>query len=753
MLSPAGPPCKVRFGPYELDATSGELRKHGVALKLHPQPFRVLQLLVGRNGEVVTREEIQRALWGEDTFVDFDRGINFCVNQIRAALLDDADHPRYIETLPRRGYRFIAPVDALEEQPAPAGALQEKNGHPSYRTPAEVPADLQRPRRDAESGRNSGPGTAGEPRAAEIARRKLGVFVLSMAAMVLVAAVAYDIWWYRLPPSRKPAQAVERQVTFQSTENPILNSAISPDGKYLAIYDSVGLRVRILATGEEHRLAPPYRGIVETLAWFPDGNSLIVGLFDNGAMWKFPILGGSPTKLRDGAYSPAISRDGSRIVFAVSEGVWVMKSDGEDAHLLFSEPEYRFGGFAWSPDGRFLACARGNKTDGRVIEVRQLDGGRLVVSLVFSKDASSHVLAWLNDWRLVYSRGVDWRDQSVWAIGMDSVIGQTGAPAVQLAQLEQHYPGDLSATLDGKILSVTRKQVQKDVYVGDLSAGGMTLSGIRRLTLDDRDDTPDAWTPDSKAIVFDSDLTGTWNIYKQELKSQAPTRLLGTPETEAFNLELTPDKAWYLYGSMSKHAPGASWGPFKILRVSSSGGSPELVQVIQPLLRLDRAGTDYFFHCSRLSCVLSELQDNHLVFYALDPVQGKGSEIARSESVDTRRFFGWAISPGGDSLAVALKGVVQVIDLHSRKSRDIPLPNTWVSQSLAWAADGKALFATILSPTGFLLVRVDLAGGTKVLRDGGRASWMNGIVPSPDGKHLAFGAQTWDSNVWLIENF
>jgi TolB-like protein/Tfp pilus assembly protein PilF len=103
----------IRFGPFELDAANGELRKAGVSLKIHPQPLQVLLLLVEHSGQTVTRGEIQRCLWGDNTFVDFERGINFCVNQIRVALGDDAEKPRYVETLPRRGYRFVAPVSTV----------------------------------------------------------------------------------------------------------------------------------------------------------------------------------------------------------------------------------------------------------------------------------------------------------------------------------------------------------------------------------------------------------------------------------------------------------------------------------------------------------------------------------------------------------------------------------------------------------------------------------------------------------------
>src|SRR5215471_3505424 len=120
---------KVRFGAFELDPSAGRLFKAGIPLKLQPQPFRVLLLLVGRPGQLVRREEIQQHLWGDSTFVDFERGINFSINQIRAVLCDDAERPRYIETLPRLGYRFIA-------------TLQDENGEadgralPSSRIPA-----------------------------------------------------------------------------------------------------------------------------------------------------------------------------------------------------------------------------------------------------------------------------------------------------------------------------------------------------------------------------------------------------------------------------------------------------------------------------------------------------------------------------------------------------------------------------------------------------------------------------------------
>jgi cholera toxin transcriptional activator len=106
----------ARFGVFELDLSAGELRKNGAKLRLQEQPFQVLALLLERAGDVVTREEMRRKLWPADTFVDFDHSLNTAVNKLRETLGDSASSPRYIETLARRGYRFIAPVQTESRQ-------------------------------------------------------------------------------------------------------------------------------------------------------------------------------------------------------------------------------------------------------------------------------------------------------------------------------------------------------------------------------------------------------------------------------------------------------------------------------------------------------------------------------------------------------------------------------------------------------------------------------------------------------------
>lgn len=115
MAAAASSNLPLRFGVFELDAVTGELRKSGHTVRLRPQAAKILVLLASRPGQLVTRDELREKIWGNETFVDFEHGLNLCIREVRAALDDDADTPRYVETLPKRGYRFIAPVQGAEQ--------------------------------------------------------------------------------------------------------------------------------------------------------------------------------------------------------------------------------------------------------------------------------------------------------------------------------------------------------------------------------------------------------------------------------------------------------------------------------------------------------------------------------------------------------------------------------------------------------------------------------------------------------------
>lgn len=148
-MSDPEPIPRFRFGVFEADPSTGELRRQGTRIRIHAQPFQLLCLLLARPGQLFTRDEIAHALWPDGTFVDFDHGVNSAVNRLREALGDTATNPRFVETLARRGYRFIAPVEQIADKPAsiqPAAPAPVLDPPPVsiLSTPAELP-DTPRP--------------------------------------------------------------------------------------------------------------------------------------------------------------------------------------------------------------------------------------------------------------------------------------------------------------------------------------------------------------------------------------------------------------------------------------------------------------------------------------------------------------------------------------------------------------------------------------------------------------------------------
>jgi cholera toxin transcriptional activator len=139
-MSDAAQSSRYRFGVFEADASSGELRKQGIRIKLNAQPFQLLLMLLERPGEVLTREEISQSLWSDGTFVDYEHGLNSAVNRIREALGDSASNPRFVETLARRGYRFIAPVQRIGP-----GAIIPESTHWAPRVGFTDPAEPDEP--------------------------------------------------------------------------------------------------------------------------------------------------------------------------------------------------------------------------------------------------------------------------------------------------------------------------------------------------------------------------------------------------------------------------------------------------------------------------------------------------------------------------------------------------------------------------------------------------------------------------------
>jgi len=311
MATSPKPRSVVRFGVFTAELSARRLYKHGVEIRLQEQPFQVLAVLLEYPGETVSREELRQRLWPTDTFVAFDIGLNAAVNRLRRALGDSAENPQFIETIPRQGYRFIAPVSeaALNEEVGEADEPPKGSGAKLHAPPTWL--------------RNPWLRLAVVITTAT-GRIVLGWFIFLFAVLILFGAAGFGIYSLLHRPAPTPFQKFTvMQVTNTGRA---ARAAISPDGRYvLSVMDDNGLQslwLRNVPTGSDTQVIPPSASQYESLAFSPDGNYIYfrkgqttAGSYYN--LYRSPVLGGTPqTVVRNIDSDIAFSPDGQRIAYA-----------------------------------------------------------------------------------------------------------------------------------------------------------------------------------------------------------------------------------------------------------------------------------------------------------------------------------------------------------------------------------------------------------------------------------------------------
>jgi Tol biopolymer transport system component/DNA-binding winged helix-turn-helix (wHTH) protein len=329
--SPTPPiPGLIRFGNFEVDTHASELRRGGIKIKLSGQPFDVLVALLEKPGQVVTREELHDKLWSQGTFVDFEHGLNKAVNKVREALGDDADNPRFIETLPRRGYRFLAPVVTQVSMEAPV---------------ENPPADNKQ---NALTHSQAG---------AEKSRRRVWLWTSGAIATAIAAAIIAS------QPPRSPRVLRYTQLTNDGLQK----NRLATDGSRIYFDEQSAHEHEFLAEvsvkgGVVTRLAPlamdsgPNMDLSPVLDYSPTRSELLIRTgIAMSPLSAISVTGGTaPRRLgdiiaEDAAWSP----DGQSIAFSRANEIDIAKADGSDSRklaMLQGDPMY----LRWSPDGKVL---------------------------------------------------------------------------------------------------------------------------------------------------------------------------------------------------------------------------------------------------------------------------------------------------------------------------------------------------------------------------------------------------------------
>ena len=533
---------KARFGPFEVDLHTHELWKFGTRLKLVGQPFDILEVMLCKAGELVTREELHTRLWPADTFVDFNHGLNAAVNKLREALSDSAENPRYIETLPRRGYRFIAEVEWLETKssasPVPVKII----------LPIDPPASkIPKPPLPAVAGvvKNSAPAP----------RRAFPLYLVGAGALLLLLVFALSlrsITGYVAGASvRPPVEHTRPLFSISNTNSP----AFSADGNSIAFYLSrssaaglyraeVGSDQLVQLTSSDDDCCP---------VWSPDGRWIAFSHADHDivSIHVVPADGGTMQK-----HQAEMAASAQPAAFKTSS------SNSTDRILDTGGIHPRRGEIDWSPDGKYIAFAGPggislvSLDSSTVRRISESTPGSEDWGPVFSPDGRNVMFVrtcqvtapdsiWIvpasgGEAHMVLSEPGRIASPAQWSFDGQAVIyasNHTGHPALFRASLdspntpiemaEAGSPAwDPAISRRGYRLAYQRLLRSLSIWQMDLTGSGEKRPYLSVSSTSDTDQGPGPqFSPDGQKLAYMSDRSGTMEIWIANQDGSNPFQL------------------------------------------------------------------------------------------------------------------------------------------------------------------------------------------------------------------------------------
>jgi Tol biopolymer transport system component/DNA-binding winged helix-turn-helix (wHTH) protein len=577
---------RARFGPFEVNLHTHELWKFGTRLKLVGQPFEILSVLLSRSGELVTREELRTRLWPADTFVDFNHGLNAAVNKLREALSDSAETPRYVETLPRRGYRFIATVEWVAATPALA-ARANLNPPTTIREDFPLLPQASEVHEDWHDD-NEGSGSSRWPQF--VIGSGVLVAMLLMGTFLLKTVSGYSARFVnRSSPQRiRPLNSVG------------IEPAFSPDGNSVAFVRDGGkpgeAGVFVMPVGSDQPTQLTHNDRDCCPVWSPDGRSIAFSRFANkeisiyvvsadggaeqkraaekapnptSAAFTVSAAGFTERKLNTSGVVPQHGEiewasDGKSIVFSGASGLYLLSLDNSSLHRLTEPPAMAEDwGPTFSPDGEKLLFVRNHQvglpdeiwyasaTGGSATRILS-EPGRIVSSPQWSYDGRA----------VIYSSNRNGHP-ALWRASID-----TPDSAVQMK--EAGSPAwDPAVSRRGYRMAYERIIRSLSIWQLDLSSARHEPPRLLVASTSDTDQGPGPqFSPDGKKLAYMSDRSGTMEIWVSNRDGSNPFQLTavgvaGTPRW-------SPDSQSIVFDTNSPNGP-------EILSINLRGGAPQVL--------------------------------------------------------------------------------------------------------------------------------------------------------------------------------
>ncbi|MGH9449791.1 MAG: winged helix-turn-helix domain-containing protein [Terriglobia bacterium] len=642
---------KLRFGLFEADLQTGELRKSGVKVKLQEQPFRVLAMLLARPGDVVTRQDLQEGVWGSDTFVDFDHSLATAINKIREALGDSSDNPRFVETLARRGYRFIAPV-----QDVSANGASVRGEHPTAH--------------------------------GALAPKLRGRLRISIAVAIIAFVLGCLTVALLPPPSETPHPLRFARITHSGAVYPgELQLESFPtyvtDGTRICFSEMKGGSVVLadgsITTGDMRLLVTPAEIAGPSLADIsPDGSKLLIRNHLapelEQPLWIVPVLGGQAQRVgnvmaHDATWWPG----GQSILYASGNELISTKPDGTDSRKFVATPGRAFW-LRWSPDGKELTFTVIDPQT-RTLSLWEVSsaGTHLHPMLPGWHDPPEECCGnWTHDGRAFVFQSTHDERTDIWALReKTSRFSRSSKIPVQVTAGPLNFLAPVPSW-NGKELFVIGEEVRTELLKFDTSSRQFerllnAIGPVRRV----------AFSRDGKWVAYVSPASGS--LWRSALDGSERLRLT-SPPMETYMMRWSPDGSRIAF--MGK-TPGRPW---KLYLIPADGGTP------QQLLAEKRNEADPGWSPDGRSLVFGRppaymAEDSTpKAIYMLDIKTGKASTLPGSEGLFSPRW-----SPDGRYIAAISLNQRHLMLFDRATQKWTALVNRSVDNPV-WSPDSKAIY-------------------------------------------------------------
>jgi DNA-binding winged helix-turn-helix (wHTH) protein/Tol biopolymer transport system component len=550
-----------RFGLFEADLEQGTLSRQGTSVKLQEQPFRILALLLEAPGEVLARDDLRKRIWPEGTFVEFDGSLNTALMKLRAALNDNAENPVFIETVPRRGYRFIAPVEIVEVEPSPLMTAIRIESE-DEREAVELPLD------------GDGPTAEVPPRGREagIPKKRPAWWQVFAMAAGLIVVMLFFLW-----PRTEPKVMSVSQLTHTGQVDPWGKLVTDGSRIYFVVRDVTGwnLMQTSVEGGNIQRTPTPFDN-TRIFDLSPDHTQFLIGQFmhqgEETALWFWPVQGGAPRRVGDVMAKEAVwSPKGDMIAFVRSETILITDTQGNEAREV-ARFKLAPHSLLWSPDGKRLRFTQSNLVEGTDSMWEIGIDGKSLRRVLPGEEGGPHEGSgtWLAGGNyFAFSTGQDLRAN----LAVDTQAN------LWLLEEKRGWFGSRS----GDPIQLTKGPIAFDHPTA--TAGGSRVFAIgshneyQLLRIDPKTLTKTAMLAESGATDMDFSLDGQWVVYAaRENGTLWKSRIDGSNRmqlmagaTGAFAPHWSPDQKQILFtGFLLDKQP-------RLYVVSAQGGSPKTV--------------------------------------------------------------------------------------------------------------------------------------------------------------------------------